>query len=121
MAQRRRRAGLKARRGGAPWGPSAPPAHPAKVAIGAPTGPRRRLWPWIVLAVLLLLLVPVGYFGFNVVSTLFTISPGGTGPIAALNGNQVDAPAGTTYVLVMGSDERRDKNGNIVSGDVPHS
>jgi LCP family protein required for cell wall assembly len=121
MAQRRRRAGLKARRGTASWGPGAPPANSVNFAAATPGGPPRRRWPWILLAVLLVLMVPVGYFGFNIVSTLFTISPGGNGPIAALDPGQFDAPAGTTYVLAMGSDERRDKNGNVAGGDVPHS
>jgi LCP family protein required for cell wall assembly len=75
-----------------------------------------------VLAVLLLLMLPVGYFGYGLVSTLFTISPGSApGPIAGVGGQQAEAPSGTTYVVVMGSDERRDKNGNMAPGEVPHS
>jgi LCP family protein required for cell wall assembly len=77
----------------------------------------------VVLVVLLVLMLPVGYFGYGLVSTLFAISPGGSaGPIEALQGQQGgEAPQGTTYVLVMGSDERRDKNGNTIPGEVPHS
>lgn len=73
--------------------------------------------------VLLLLMVPVGYFGYGLASTLFTISPGGAaGPIEAIGGQPAaEAPSGTTYVLVMGSDERRDKNGNAIPGETPHS
>src|SRR5947209_7408768 len=112
MAQRRRRAGLRARRGSTSWGPNTPTVAQATSASSpAGTPRRRRRWPWIVLAVGLVLLVPVGYYGYGIVSTLFTISPGnGAGPIEAVAGPQAEAPAGTTYILLMGSDERRDKN-----------
>jgi LCP family protein required for cell wall assembly len=75
-----------------------------------------------VLAVLLLLAVPIGYLGYSVASTLFAISSGSAGgPIQGVGNTQAEAPTGTTYVLVMGSDERRDKNGNLQPGEVPHS
>jgi LCP family protein required for cell wall assembly len=124
MAQRRRRAGLRGRRDGTQWGPSAPLNDPTP---GSPTGPvralpRRRVWPWVVLALLLVIAVPVGYFGYSVVSTLFTISPGANpGPIGGVGGPQAEAPPGTTYVLVMGSDERRDRDGKPIPGEAPHS
>ena len=123
MAQRRRRAGLRdgrARRGNS-WGPK-PAASPLE---GGPGGPRRprRAWPWVLLAVLLVALVPAAYVGYNLAATAFTISrsdpvpnPGGAAPPGVSL-----APQGTVTVLLMGSDERRDSHGNIVSGDVPHS
>ena len=94
--------------------------------LGGPTlAPRRRRkWPWIVLALLLVALVPVGYYGYGLVSTLFAVSSHGAGidPNADSNAPQTTvAPQGTVMVLLMGSDERHDKNGNIVSGDVAHS
>ncbi|MEA2682521.1 MAG: polyisoprenyl-teichoic acid--peptidoglycan teichoic acid transferase [Chloroflexota bacterium] len=125
MAQRRRRAGLRdgRRRGRNQWGPL-----PASAYSDTPDGPiaargKRRAWPWIVLALLLAAMVPVGYFGYPLVSTMFAVSKAGTDPNT---GNNVPlnigvAPKGTVMVLLMGSDERHDKNGNIVSGDVPHS
>ena len=78
------------------------------------------MWPWVLLALLLIVAVPVGYLGYSVVSTLFTISSGENGgAIGGIGGPQVEAPVGTTYVLVMGSDERRDKNGNIAPARCP--
>lgn len=84
---------------------------------------RRRVpWRWIILAVLLLALAPVGWLGYNLGSTLFTISKtDGGNPLNALPVGD-NALSGTVYVLVMGSDQRLDRNGNPVSGaDVPHS
>jgi LCP family protein required for cell wall assembly len=126
MAQRRRRAGLRdgGRRGSNQWGPL-----PAATYSGAPGGPAsrasgRRRWPWILLALLLVALVPVGYFGYNLASTAFTLNQGtvapGSGSIAAPT-DAVAAPHGTVLVLLMGSDERHDKDGKIVAGDVAHS
>ncbi|MGI8607687.1 MAG: LCP family protein [Candidatus Dormibacteria bacterium] len=76
------------------------------------------------LAVLLLALVPAGYFGYPLVSTLFAISRAGSGVNTDAGGNAPNttvAPQGTVMVLLMGSDERHDKSGNIVSGDIAHS
>jgi polyisoprenyl-teichoic acid--peptidoglycan teichoic acid transferase len=79
----------------------------------------------VVLAVLLVLAVPVGYFGFNVASTLCAISSscgaGGGGGGAIPNNAGGVSVSGTIFVLLMGSDERRDQNGKITNGDVPHS
>jgi LCP family protein required for cell wall assembly len=79
----------------------------------------------VLLAVLLLLAVPVGYFGFNVASTLCAISSSCSGSAnaggAIPNNSGGVSVSGTIFVLLMGSDERRDQNGNITSGDVPHS
>lgn len=125
MAQRRRRAGLRdgRRRGRNRWGPL-----PASADSDTPAGPiaagrKRRGWPWVVLALLLLAMVPVGYFGYPLVSTMLTVSKPGTDPNLGpdVPQNIGVAPQGTVMVLLMGSDERHDKNGNIVSGDVPHS
>lgn len=84
---------------------------------------RRRKWPWIVLALLLVALVPVVYFGYPLVTTMFAISR--TGVVDPNTGSNVPgttlAPQGTLMVLLMGSDERHDQNGAIVSGDVAHS
>jgi LCP family protein required for cell wall assembly len=68
--------------------------------------------------------VPVGYFGYNVASTLCTVSSscnnGGEG--GAIGGNPGGVSvSGTIFILLMGSDERRDAGGRIASGDVPHS
>lgn len=76
------------------------------------------------LALLLLAMIPVGYYGYGLVSTMLAISHSGAGidPNADSNApNTTGAPQGTVMVLLMGSDERHDKNGNIVSGDVAHS
>ncbi|MFN2465980.1 MAG: LCP family protein [Candidatus Dormibacteria bacterium] len=78
----------------------------------------------MLLALLLVALVPVGYFGYQLTSAaLFvnkdTVAPGNAA-IQAPSG-AVAAPHGTVTVLLMGSDERHDKNGNVVAGDVPHS
>jgi len=64
-------------------------------------------------------LLPVGYYGFGIASTLLAVSrpndPGAQLPSGS--GNH-----GTIYVLLMGSDERHDKNGNVVVDvEVPHS
>jgi LCP family protein required for cell wall assembly len=79
----------------------------------------------VVLAVLLVLAVPVGYYGYNVLSTLCAISSscgsGGGGGGALPNNSGGVTVSGTIFVLLMGSDERRDQNGNISNGDVPHS
>jgi LCP family protein required for cell wall assembly len=78
----------------------------------------------VLLAVLLVALLPVGYYGYGLISTLFAVSSHGAGidPNADSNAPQTTvAPQGTVMVLLMGSDERHDKNGNIVSGDVAHS
>jgi LCP family protein required for cell wall assembly len=77
----------------------------------------------VLLALLLLALLPVGYYGYGLVSTMFAISRTG-GPVdtsTGVSGPTTAAPKGTLMVLLMGSDERHDKNGNIVSGDVAHS
>src|SRR5258708_37258008 len=84
MSQRRRRSGrYSGRRGGkSQWAPAesptpAPPiASPAQPPIRArqPAVRPRRIWPWILLAVALLLAVPVGYLGFNIAPTLGPIS-----------------------------------------------
>ena len=126
MAQRRRRAGLRdgGRRGGTKWGPLPASAYAAGPGGGGePPGRRRRRWPWILLALLLVALVPVGYYGYKVASTLTTISQSGSDPNTGGNvpANLGAPPQGTVTILLMGSDERHDKNGNIVSGDVPHS
>jgi LCP family protein required for cell wall assembly len=94
------------------------------VAAAPRIGPPRRKWPWILLGVLLVLAVPVGYFGYNIASTLCSISSncgigGGGGAIADNNGGVT--VSGTIFVLLMGSDERRLPNGQVASGDVPHS
>lgn len=125
MAQRRRRAGLRdgRRRRRKQWGPL-----PAPASTGTPAGPiaaprKQRAWPWVVLALLVLALVPVGYFGYPLVSTMFAVSKSGVDPNAGSNAPQniSVAPRGTVTVLLMGSDERHDQNGNIVAGDVAHS
>jgi LCP family protein required for cell wall assembly len=123
MAQRRRRAGLRdgGRRGKNQWGPR--PAAALEPTVGGPGTRRRRRWPWVLLALLLLALLPVGYYGYGLVSTMFAISRTG-GPVdtsTGVSGPTTAAPKGTLMVLLMGSDERHDKNGNIVSGDVAHS
>jgi len=79
----------------------------------------------VLLAVLLVMAVPLGYFGVNIASTLCAISSncgtaGNSGGVIPDNGGGVSV-SGTMFVLLMGSDERRDQNGNITSGDVPHS
>jgi LCP family protein required for cell wall assembly len=69
-------------------------------------------------------LVPVGYYGFKVVSTLTSVSQSGSDPNApGLSAPQGlgSVPQGTVTVLLMGSDERHDSSGNIVAGEVPHS
>lgn len=125
MAQRRRRAGLRdgRRRGRNQWGPLPAPAPSDTPAGPIAAHPRRRAWPWVVLVLLLLAMLPVGYFGYPLVSTMFTVSKTGTDPNAGPNAPQNIgvAPQGTVTVLLMGSDERHDKNGNIVAGDVAHS
>lgn len=113
MPQRRRRAGL--RRGHALWGPlaSSPRITPSAPALTQ----RHRIWPWGLVLLAAVLLVPVGYFGYNILSTLNSIQTG-NGP---LPGGPGGAPRGTTYVLLMGSDERRDARGQLQPGEVPHS
>ena len=101
----------------------ASPGAPVPPGIGpTPARPRRR-WPWIVLAVLLVALVPVAIYGYQLVNTLTTISKSGTDPNAGGNvpANLGAAPQGTVTVLLLGSDERHDANGNIIAGEVPHS
>ncbi|HXA41892.1 MAG TPA: LCP family protein [Candidatus Solibacter sp.] len=69
-----------------------------------------------------LLALPVGYFAFNIASTLCTISSNcGVGGSGALPNNGGTTVSGTIFVLLMGSDERHDAQGKIVSGQVPHS
>ncbi len=132
MSQRRRRSGLYSggRRGKAPRGPAVSSTPSPTLAPGAPVpaGPRlarqRRRWPWILLAVLLVLAVPVGYLGYNIASTLCTISAncnGGSGSGAIANNTGGVSVSGTIFVLLMGSDERRDSSGHVAPGDVPHS
>ncbi|MFN2462431.1 MAG: LCP family protein [Candidatus Dormibacteria bacterium] len=129
MAQRRRRAGLRdgGRRGRTQWGPlpaSYAPALPPAPAPGDPAPPRhRRRWPWVVLALLLVALVPAGYYGYKIASTVGTISQSGSDPNAGFNApqNLGAAPRGTLTMLLMGSDERHDSNGKILTGEVPHS
>jgi LCP family protein required for cell wall assembly len=76
---------------------------------------------WIVLAVLVALLAPVGYVVYSLASTLCAVSTcSGSGNAGLPDAGGVSI-GGTVYVLVMGSDERHDANGKIVSGDVPHS
>ncbi len=76
------------------------------------------------LTLLLVALVPVGYFGYPLASTVLSLNHGtvapGSGSLAA-PGGAAPAPRGTVTVLLMGSDERHDKNGNVVAGDVAHS
>jgi LCP family protein required for cell wall assembly len=100
--------------------PTPPPALPEG---GEVPGRRHRRWPWILLAVLLVALLPVGYYGYRVAGTLTTISRSGTDPNAGPDQvpNLGVAPRGTVTVLLMGSDERHDASGNIVSGDVAHA
>ena len=127
MAQRRRRSGIYSggRRGNQGWGPqaSAPPGPPSGPRFRQP--PKRRRWPWVLLVILLLLAIPVGFFGYNIASTLCTISAncsGGGGTAGAIpNNNSGVTVSGTIFVLLMGSDERRDAKGNVIPGDVPHS
>lgn len=75
--------------------------------------------------ILLLLAIPVGFFGYNIASTLCTISSscsGGTGTAGPLPNNSGGVSvSGTIFVLLMGSDERRDAQGKILPGEVPHS
>jgi len=68
-------------------------------------------------------LVPVGVYGYQVLNTLGTISKSGTDPNQGSNTpqNLGSAPQGTVTVLLMGSDERHDANGNVAPGEVPHS
>jgi LCP family protein required for cell wall assembly len=79
----------------------------------------------VLLVILLLLAIPVGFFGYNIASTLCTISAncsGGGGTAGAIpNNNSGVTVSGTIFVLLMGSDERRDAKGNVIPGDVPHS
>ena len=73
---------------------------------------------------LLVLAVPLGFVGFNIASTLCTISAncnGGSGSGAIANNTGGVSVSGTIFVLLMGSDERRDSSGNVIGGDVPHS
>jgi len=75
----------------------------------------------VILAVLLVLLAPLAYFGYGLASTLFAVSQG-TGQVAPpVEGAGSGGGGGTTYILLMGSDERRDSSGKVVKGDVPHS
>ena len=68
------------------------------------------------------LAVPVGYVGYNIASTLCTISSNcGVGGVGALPNSGGVTVSGTIFVLLMGSDERHDAQGNVVTGDVPHS
>jgi LCP family protein required for cell wall assembly len=118
VAERRRRAGLKEGKSRARWGPS---AATAGGDYGVPA--RRRGWlPWVLLAVLLLILAPIGYFGFGLASTLLAVSDtspqGGSTVGGQLPPGNV---SGTVYILAMGSDERRDKDGKVISGEVPHA
>jgi LCP family protein required for cell wall assembly len=75
----------------------------------------------VVLFLLILLALPLGYYGYGLASTLFTVSDTSNGPIAAVNQGDSEAPKGTTYVLLMGSDERRDSHGQALPGETPHS
>jgi len=72
--------------------------------------------------VLLLALAPVGYYGYKVMSTLNTISSG-VNPNEGANvpANLGSAPQGTVTILLMGSDERRDPDGKLTAGEIPHS
>ncbi len=78
----------------------------------------------MLLALLLVALVPVAYYGYNLLSAAATVSKNsvdpGSGSLAAPP-DAAPAPQGTVMVLLMGSDERHDKSGNIVAGDVAHS
>jgi LCP family protein required for cell wall assembly len=74
----------------------------------------------VLLGVLVLALLPVGYVGFGLASTLFAISHPGDDAGSGLPQGSGDLH-GTNYVLLLGSDERHDNNGNIVAGEVPHS
>ncbi|MHB8508666.1 MAG: LCP family protein [Candidatus Dormibacteria bacterium] len=115
MPEPRRRAGLRDGRGGrGKWGPSAPPAP------GSP-GPPRRRWSWILLGLLLVLLLPVGYVGYNLASTMLAIGNGNHGDAASRQLSADASTRGTVYMLLLGSDERHDKSGNVVPGQVPHS
>jgi LCP family protein required for cell wall assembly len=78
--------------------------------------------PWVLLAVLLLVLAPIGYFGYGFYTTLSAISTADN-PGGQPGGNELPKGDihGTVFVLVMGSDERHDANGKVVSTDVPHS
>ena len=128
MAERRRRAGLKAGRGrgSSGWGPSfgsaagGPPGPIRPTRLGAPP-PRRGRLPWILLVVALIALVPIGYVMYQLGSTLLTVTAPSTNASAGPIGGGTADVHGTVFILLMGSDERHDASGKTIPGQVPHS